>query len=143
MAQPSQGFSSPEPATSKRSSVTTGVVTPARSAPQLSPQYRDSFTSKSTSSSVPHRQSFAENLRANPHSPRSRHPSFSQQALQDLLNNPPVPRSDDNRFAGRDWRYVQLGEVIDAHEVRFVEADISVEEATNVCTNEHGFPSQN
>ncbi|KAF2234725.1 hypothetical protein EV356DRAFT_532526 [Viridothelium virens] len=132
MAQPGQGSPSPEPAKSKRNSATAGSINPARSAPQLSPHRRDSFTNKSSNSTVPHRQSFAENLRANPHSPRSRHPSFSQQALQDLLNNPPVSKSDDNKFAGRDWRQIQLGEVIDTDEVRFVEADISVEEATSL-----------
>ncbi|KAL9062621.1 MAG: hypothetical protein Q9157_008763, partial [Trypethelium eluteriae] len=132
MAQPGRGNPSPEPAKSKRNSATAGSINPARSAPQLSPQRRDSFTNKSSNSTVPHRQSFAENLRANPHSPRSRHPSFSQQALQDLLNNPPVSKSDDNKFAGRDWRQIQLGEVIDTDEVRFVEADISVEEATSL-----------
>ncbi|KAL9095519.1 MAG: hypothetical protein Q9165_002390 [Trypethelium subeluteriae] len=132
MSQPGQGLNSPEPAKSKRDSATAASINPTRSAPPLSPQRRDSFPNKSSNSTVPHRQSFAENLRANPHSPRSRHPSFSQQALQDLLNNPPVSKSDDNKFAGRDWRQIQLGEIIDTDEVRFVEADISVEEATNV-----------
>ena len=132
MAQPGQGSSSPEPTTSKRDSVTAGGITPARSAAQHSPQRTNSSGARSSNHNIAHRQSFAENLRSNPHSPRSRHPSFSQQALQELLNNPPVPREHDDRFEGRDWRQIQLGEVIDAHEVRFVEADISVEEATNV-----------
>jgi hypothetical protein len=133
MAQPGQGTTSPEPTKSKRDSMTaasTGSL--AKSAPQLSPQRRDSFNSKSPNTSMPHRQSFAENLRGMPHSPRSRHPSFSQQALQELLNNPPAPKSNDSRFAGRDWRTIQLGEVIDQNEVRFVEADTSVEDAANV-----------
>ncbi|KAI9678384.1 MAG: cell separation during budding [Bathelium mastoideum] len=132
MAQPGQGMPSPEPAAPKRDSTTAGVISPARSAPQLTPQRKESFNGKLSNQNVPHRQSFAENLRANPHSPRARHPSFSQQALQDLLNNPPIPKENDDRFVGRDWRQIQLGEVIDTNEVRFVEADISVEEATNL-----------
>jgi len=67
-----------------------------------------------------------------PHSPRtSRQPSLSQQALQDLLSNPPT-KGGDPKFAGRDWRAVQVGEVVDEKQVRFVELDTSVEEATNV-----------
>ena len=141
MAQPGQGLPSPEPTKSKRNSLNAGVTNPSRSAPQLSPspQRKDSFSTKPSTPSVPHRQSFAENLRANPHSPRARHPSFSHQALQDLLNNPPIPKPDDNRFAGRDWRQIQLGEVIDTNEVRFVETDISVEEATNVSGSEKNW----
>jgi hypothetical protein len=79
-----------------------------------------------------HRSSFAENMRALPHSPRaSRQPSLSQQAFQDLLNNPPT-KGGDPKFAGRDWRSVQVGEVVDEKQVRFAELDTSVEEATNV-----------
>lgn len=67
-----------------------------------------------------------------PHSPRaSRQPSLSQQALQDLLSNPPT-KGGDPRFAGRDWKTVKVGEVVDAKQVRFAELDTSVEEATNV-----------
>lgn len=68
-----------------------------------------------------------------PHSPRSRQPSLSQQALQDLLSNPPT-KGGDPKFAGRDWKTVQVGEVVDAKQVRFAELDTSVEEATNVST---------
>jgi hypothetical protein len=82
-----------------------------------------------------HRASLAENLRGNPASPRSAHrsPSLSQQALQELLNNPPTAKSTGtDEFAGRDWRTVTVGEVVDLELVRFVEMDTSVEEATNV-----------
>ncbi|KAL1863955.1 hypothetical protein VTK73DRAFT_6295 [Phialemonium thermophilum] len=78
-----------------------------------------------------HRQSFAENQRHPPPSPRNqRHPSFTQQALQDLLNHPPTNRHPNPRFAGRDWRDVALGELANADDVRWAEIDGSVEEAT-------------
>jgi hypothetical protein len=82
-----------------------------------------------------HRATLAENLRGNPTSPRTPHrsPSLSQQALQELLNNPPTAKSTGtDEFAGRDWRTVTVGEVVDLELVRFVEMDTSVEEATNV-----------
>lgn len=81
-----------------------------------------------------HRTSLAENLRGNPTSPRTAHrtPSLSQQALQDLLNNPPTAKTGTDEFAGRDWRTIKVGEVVDLELVRFVEMDTSVEEATNV-----------
>jgi hypothetical protein len=79
-----------------------------------------------------HRSSFAENMRQMPGSPRaSRQPSFSQQALQDLLNNPPT-KGGDPKFQGRDWRGVKVGEIVEKGQVRFVEYDTSVEEATEV-----------
>ena len=81
------------------------------------------------SPSVSHRSSFAENLRS-----RQRNPSFGQQALQELINNPPVARNrpDGDRYQDRDWRTIRLGEIIAPEEVRFVETDTSVEEATKV-----------
>ncbi|KAK8186482.1 hypothetical protein BC567DRAFT_270301 [Phyllosticta citribraziliensis] len=96
--------------------------------PQLPP------SSSSSSPSVSQRQSFVENLRGMPNSPRaSRQPSLSQQALQELLNNPPIGKHAQNSaFAGRDWRSIRVGEVIDPDLVRFVDIDASVEEATNV-----------
>jgi hypothetical protein len=80
-----------------------------------------------------HRQSFAENQRHPPPSPRSqRHPSFTQQAVQDLLNHPPTNRLPNPRFAGRDWRDIALGELVSPDDVRWAEMDTSVEEATMV-----------
>lgn len=54
--------------------------------------------------------------------------------MQDLINNPPVARHDhdEDRFTGRDWRTIQVGEIIAPEEVRFVEVDTSVEDATKV-----------
>ncbi|KAK7746015.1 cell separation during budding [Cytospora paraplurivora] len=79
--------------------------------------------------------SFAENLRNHhaPPSPRnSRHTSFTQAAVQDLMNHPPPSRQPNPKFAGRDWRDVQLGELIslNTHEVKWADMDSSVEEAT-------------
>jgi hypothetical protein len=56
---------------------------------------------------------------------------LSQQALQDLLNNPPT-KGGDPKFAGRDWKGIRVGEIVDESLVRFVEYDTSVEEATDV-----------
>ncbi|KAF2751856.1 hypothetical protein M011DRAFT_473160 [Sporormia fimetaria CBS 119925] len=83
-----------------------------------------------------HRASFAENMRAMPPaSPRSSHqsrqPSMSQQALQELLSNPPT-KGQNSQFQGRDWKTVQVGEVVDSALVRFAEYDTSVEEATEL-----------
>jgi len=78
-----------------------------------------------------HRQSFAENLRNPPPSPRSqRHPSFTQQAIQDLLNHPPPNRQANPRFTGRDWRDVTVGELVSQEDVSWAEFGTSVEDAT-------------
>lgn len=79
-----------------------------------------------------HRGSFAEQMRGTPTSPRaSRQPSLTQQALQDLLNNPPT-KGGDSKFQGRDWKSIRLGEIVERSLVTFAEYDTSVEEATNV-----------
>ncbi|KAF2200537.1 hypothetical protein GQ43DRAFT_373591 [Delitschia confertaspora ATCC 74209] len=88
-----------------------------------------------------HRASFADNMRGVPSSPRHRHPSMGQQALQDLLNNPPTMNGGQSApFAGRDWKGVQLGEIVDPGQVRWAQYDTSVEEATNVLV-ESGAPN--
>jgi hypothetical protein len=58
---------------------------------------------------------------------------MGQQALQELLSNPPT-KSGDSKFQGRDWKTVRIGEIVDAGQVRFVEYDTSVEEATEAST---------
>ena len=79
-----------------------------------------------------HRSSFAEHMRGGPGSPRaSRQPSLSQQAFHDLINNPPT-KAGDPKFHGRDWKTIRLGEIVDTSQVRFVEYDTSVEDATSV-----------
>lgn len=91
---------------------------------------------RSTSSPSPghpvvgHRSSFAENLR---HSPRSqRHPSFTQAGVQELLNHPPATKTGDPRFAGRDWRNIRVGELVQKSDVRWAELDTPIEVATKV-----------
>ncbi|EJT75251.1 SDS23 [Gaeumannomyces tritici R3-111a-1] len=80
-----------------------------------------------------HRQSFVENLRNPPPSPRShRHLSFTQSALQELLSHPPSSQAPNPQFAGRDWRDVAVGELVSQDEVKWVDMDTSVEEATMV-----------
>ncbi|GAM83285.1 hypothetical protein ANO11243_012710 [Dothideomycetidae sp. 11243] len=88
--------------------------------------------SGASSPSVSQRSSFIEGRM--PHSPNSR--NVSHQALQDLINNPPVGLQDpeDAKFAGRDWRTIKLGEIIATEETRFVQVDTSVEEATRILT---------
>lgn len=48
------------------------------------------------------------------------------------MAHPPPSRQPNPRFAGRDWRDVQLGELVQLNmdEVRWVDLDSSVEEAT-------------
>jgi hypothetical protein len=79
-----------------------------------------------------HRGSFAEQMRGTPTSPRtSRQPSLTQQAMQELLNNPPT-KTGDAKFQGRDWKTIRLGELVDPSMVRFAEYDTIVEDATSV-----------
>ncbi|KAF2129775.1 hypothetical protein P153DRAFT_385007 [Dothidotthia symphoricarpi CBS 119687] len=95
---------------------------------------------KMSSSPSPHRSSFAEHMRGAPPSPRaSRKPSLSQQALQDLLNNPPT-KAGDPQFHGRDWKTIRLGEIVDPSLVRFAEYDTTVEDATSLLVR-HGAPN--
>ena len=80
-----------------------------------------------------HRQSYAENLRTGPGSPRSqRQLSLSQSVIHDLLNNPPTSKSSNPGITERNWRKVQIGEIIDLGQVKFANFDTSVEEATKV-----------
>ena len=104
------------------------------SVPNAGPRSPPDNPSLRTSSSphMGHRQSFAENLRGVPQSPRAhRKPSLSQQALQDLLNNPPT-KNGAPEFVGREWRTIHIGEIVHPEQIRFVEYDTSVEEATKV-----------
>lgn len=97
-----------------------------------------SSPSNNNNATINHRSSFAENLR---HSPRAqRHPSFTQAAVQELLNHPPAQKSGDPRFTGRDWRQIQVGELVQESDIHWCELDTDVEEATKVCMNIHGSP---
>ncbi|KAJ5083631.1 hypothetical protein N7456_013058 [Penicillium angulare] len=80
-----------------------------------------------------HRQSLSESLRGPPGSPRSRRqPSLNQSALQSLIDNPPPPRNPDPAFIDRDWREISIGELISPDDLRFVELDTGIEDATNL-----------
>ncbi|TRX95914.1 hypothetical protein FHL15_003056 [Xylaria flabelliformis] len=106
------------------------VPIPTPPPPQRTPS-SSSLHKASLASAHSHRSSFAENLRGLPSSPRShRHQSFTQAALQDLLNHPPASRLHNPRFAGRDWRDIAIGELISDDDVRWVDMDTSVEDAS-------------
>lgn len=48
--------------------------------------------------------------------------------------NPPTGKTTevDERFKGRDWRTIQVNEIIDPAETRFVELDTSIEDSTKL-----------
>lgn len=100
------------------------------------PQRTPSQTMRLNQSNSPnhgHRQSFTESLRGMPPSPRqNRHLSLSQAQIQELLNNPPTSGHADPKFVGRDWQHISVGELCDEEDLRFVELDTGVEDATNV-----------
>lgn len=100
------------------------------STPLHSPRHEAKHISGASSPSISHRSSFVDSMRG--HNQRS--PSFSHQALQDLINNPPVGPHDpsDDKFLGRDWRKITVGEIVNSEDVRFAEVDTSVEDATKV-----------
>ncbi|KAK0325665.1 cell separation during budding [Friedmanniomyces endolithicus] len=110
------------------------IASPHPPAPTQSASTPRNDSSLQPSPSVSHRSSFAENLRNYPPSPRAhRTQSFSGQALTDLLMGPTVKSNgEEARFKGRDWRSVQVGEIIDPAEVRFVELDTSIEDTTKL-----------
>jgi hypothetical protein len=105
--------------------------TSASREPTSSPQLRS--IEIGNSGSLTHRSSFAENMRSIPPSPRTPgHPSFTQAAVQELINHPQITRSGNAKFAGRDWTQIKVGELVSKNDVRFVESDTGVEEATKV-----------
>lgn len=96
----------------------------------IDPPSRRSTSSPSPNHAIGHRSSFADNLR---HSPRSqRHPSFTQAAVQELLNHPPASKTSDPRFVGRDWRGIRVGELVQPNDVRWAELDTPIEIASKV-----------
>jgi hypothetical protein len=92
---------------------------------------RNTTASPKSLQTIGHRSSFADNLRNSPRS--QRHPSFTQAAVQELLNHPPAARTGDPKFAGRDWRSIRVGELVIKEEVRWAELDTDVQTATTVC----------
>ncbi|ERT02654.1 hypothetical protein HMPREF1624_00955 [Sporothrix schenckii ATCC 58251] len=112
-------------ATQTSSGSTAGAV-PERSPSRSSLRHSHSHSHSSSS----HRQSFAENLRNPPPSPRSlRQPSFATQ-VHGLLNHPPPQRQPNPRFAGRDWHDISLGELVSEEDIRWATLDTSVEDCT-------------
>lgn len=53
-------------------------------------------------------------------------------AVQDLIDNPPHRTNPDSRFANRDWRTLRVAELSNPGDLKFIDIDASVEEATNV-----------
>jgi len=52
--------------------------------------------------------------------------------VQELIHQP-SSKGGDPRFAGKDWRQVKIGEFVQNDDVKWVELDTGVEEATKVC----------
>lgn len=100
--------------------------------------------SHGTGANHQHRQSLSESLRGPPGSPRTRRqPSLSQSALQSLIDNPPPPKNVNPAFADRDWREISIGELVSPDDLRFVEVDTGIEEATNVSVTNADLVREN
>ncbi|KAL6721048.1 cell separation during budding [Lecanora helva] len=126
-------------ASSSFSSERVSLEAPTRPIPQRTPS-QTMRLGHSHSPSHSHRASFTESLRGMPPSPRqNRHPSLSQIHLQGLMDNPPTNGHADPRFAGRDWQHISVGELVVPEDLRFVELDTGIEDATNLLT-ESGAP---
>ncbi|EAW08065.1 CBS domain protein [Aspergillus clavatus NRRL 1] len=108
------------------------IASPRSSTDSRSPSTR-SQSLRLSHSNHQHRQSFSDSLRAAPGSPRARRqPSLTQAAIQSLIDNPPAPRDVNPAFAGRDWREITIGELVSPDDLKFVEVDTGIEEATNM-----------
>ncbi|KAL4921590.1 hypothetical protein BDW62DRAFT_174022 [Aspergillus aurantiobrunneus] len=109
------------------------VVSPRSSIDSRPPSVTGRTPRLSQVSNHQHRQSFSESLRAAPGSPRARRqPSLTQSAIQSLIDNPPAPHNMNPAFVGRDWREISIGELVSADDLKFVEIDTGIEEATNI-----------
>ena len=112
------------------------AVSPRSGEDLRSPPSRNSMRTvvHMSSPSPSHRHSFSDQLRGLPASPRSsRQFSLSHGAsVQDLWNNPPTAGGADPAFVGRDWHGITVGELIDPDDLRFVEIETGIEDATNV-----------
>lgn len=85
-------------------------------------------------SSPQNRHNLSEALRGvPPGSPRDRRQhSFTQAAIQSLIDHPPPRAPADPAFSGRDWTQITIGELTTAEDLKFVEEDTGIEDATNV-----------
>jgi hypothetical protein len=109
------------------------IASPRSSTESRSSSSRNTLRVSQMSTNHQHRQSLSETLRGPPGSPRARRqPSLPQSAIQSLIDNPPPPKSTDPAFVGRDWREISIGELVKPDELRFVELDTGIEDATNV-----------
>jgi hypothetical protein len=110
------------------------VASPRSSTDSRSPSlHNHSLRLSHVSSNHQHRHSLSESLRGAPGSPRSRRqPSLTQAAIQSLIDNPPAPNHVNPAFVGRDWREISIGELVSPNELKFVEIDTGIEDATNV-----------
>ncbi|KAF7943357.1 hypothetical protein EAE96_011284 [Botrytis aclada] len=102
------------------------------------PRQSTSSPSNNNPANINHRSSFADNLRQSPRA--QRHPSFTQAAVQELLNHPPAQKGGDPRFAGRDWRQIHVGELVQESDIHWCELDTDVEHATKALI-ESGPPN--
>lgn len=59
---------------------------------------------------------------------------MSEVQIRDLLNNPPTAGVADPKFAGRDWQHIAVGELVRPEDLRWVEVDTGVEDATNASS---------
>jgi hypothetical protein len=48
------------------------------------------------------------------------------------MSNPPPAQASDPAFAGRDWKSIRAGELVDGKDVHWVQLDTSVKDATEV-----------
>ncbi|SMR60440.1 unnamed protein product [Zymoseptoria tritici ST99CH_1E4] len=113
---------------------TTNLASPPQTTPHHTPRRESSFIA-TPSPSVSKRSSFAENPNVRyPASPRlTRNNSVSGSTLTELLMHPSSKSNGaDERFKGRDWRRIELQEIIDPNEVRFVELSTSIEDTTKL-----------
>jgi hypothetical protein len=110
------------------------IASPRSSTESRSPPTRNQLrVSHIPAANHQHRQSLSESLRGPPGSPRARRqPSLPQSAIQSLIDNPPPPKNSDPAFVGRDWRQISVGELVSPDDLKFVELDTGIEEATNV-----------
>ncbi|KAJ5384808.1 Major facilitator superfamily domain general substrate transporter [Penicillium concentricum] len=110
------------------------IASPRSSTESRSPSTRNQLrVSHIPPANHQHRQSLSESLRGPPGSPRARRqPSLPQSAIQSLIDNPPPPKNSDPAFIGRDWREISIGELVSPDDLKFVELDTGIEEATNI-----------
>ncbi|KAL1961214.1 hypothetical protein VTO42DRAFT_3160 [Malbranchea cinnamomea] len=112
------------------------VSSPRSSTDSRSPSSQNSSAFKLNSlpgAATQNRQSFSDALRVAPASPRARRqPSFTQAAVQSLIDNPPSRNPSDPAFSGRDWTQISIGELTSPNDLKWVEIDTGIEEATNI-----------